>query len=76
MIAGMAGIFKDAAEASGLGFESPMLGRADFEQLEMQRDQDRQSGRALGEAAGGPGAAGGRACMICFPLDACQSNRR
>jgi hypothetical protein len=36
MIAGMAGIFKDAAEAKGQGVESPILGRRDFEQLEMQ----------------------------------------
>ena len=36
LVAGMAGIFKDAAEATGLGFESPMLGRADFEHLEAQ----------------------------------------
>ncbi len=35
MIAGMAGVCKDA-EASGHGFESPVLGRADFEHLEMQ----------------------------------------
>lgn len=34
MIAGMAGIFKDAAEASGQRIESPMLGRANFEHLE------------------------------------------
>jgi len=36
MIAGMAGIFKDTAEANGHGFDSSMLGRADFERLEMQ----------------------------------------
>ena len=36
MIAGMAGIFKDVAEANGQGFDSPVLGRADFEHLEMQ----------------------------------------
>ena len=36
MIAGMAGIFKDTAEANGQGFDSSMLGRADFEHLEMQ----------------------------------------
>ena len=36
MIAGLAGIFKDTAEASGQGFESPVLGRTDFEHLEMQ----------------------------------------
>lgn len=36
MIAGLAGVFKDAAEASGQGFDSPVLGRADFEHLEAQ----------------------------------------
>ena len=36
MIAGLAGVLKDAAEASGLGFDSAMLGRADFEHLEAQ----------------------------------------
>ena len=36
LIAGMAGIFKDALEASGQGFESPVLGRTDFEHLEMR----------------------------------------
>ena len=36
LIAGMAGIFKDVAEASGQGFESPVLGRPDFERLEVQ----------------------------------------
>ena len=36
MIAGMAGVFKDTAEANGQGFESPVLGRPDFEHLEMQ----------------------------------------
>ncbi len=34
MLAGMVGIFKDAAAASGKGVDSPMLGRADFENLE------------------------------------------
>jgi hypothetical protein len=34
MIAGLAGVFKDLAEATGQGFESPMLGRSDFEHLE------------------------------------------
>jgi hypothetical protein len=34
MIAGMAGIFKDAAEGSGIAFDSAMLGRTDFETLE------------------------------------------
>jgi hypothetical protein len=36
MIAGLAGVFKDAAEASGQGFDSPVLGRTDFEHLEAQ----------------------------------------
>ena len=36
MIAGMAGIFKDAAEANGQGFDAAVLGRADFEHLETQ----------------------------------------
>ena len=36
MIAGLAGVFKDVAEASGQGFDSPVLGRIDFEHLEMQ----------------------------------------
>ena len=36
MIAGMAGILKDTAEANGQGFDSPILGRADFEHLEAQ----------------------------------------
>jgi hypothetical protein len=36
MIAGLAGVCKDAAEANGQGVESPVLGRADFEHLEMQ----------------------------------------
>ena len=36
MIAGMVGMCKDAAEASSQGFESPMLGRADFEHLEAE----------------------------------------
>jgi len=36
MIAGMAGILKDAAQANGQDIESPMLGRADFEHLEAQ----------------------------------------
>ena len=36
MIAGLAGALKDAADTSGVGFDSPMLGRADFERLEMQ----------------------------------------
>ena len=35
-IAGLAGIFKDAAEASGQRIDSPILGRADFEHLEAQ----------------------------------------
>jgi hypothetical protein len=34
MIAGLAGIFKDAAGINGIGFDSAMLGRADFEALE------------------------------------------
>ena len=34
MIAGLAGVFKDAAEATGQSFDSPVLGRADFESLE------------------------------------------
>lgn len=34
MIAGMAGVLKDATEVGGLGFDSPILGRADFEHLE------------------------------------------
>ncbi len=34
MIAGMAGVFKDMAEANGQGVDSPVLGRADFEHLE------------------------------------------
>jgi hypothetical protein len=34
MIAGLAGIFKDAAETNGIGFDSAMLGRTDFEALE------------------------------------------
>ena len=63
MIAGMAGIFKDVAEANGQGFESPMLGRADFEHLEAQALQDRLPGRAPGKAADGAGAAGGCACL-------------
>jgi hypothetical protein len=33
-VAGLAGVFKDFAEASGQNFESPMLGRTDFEHLE------------------------------------------
>lgn len=33
-LAGLAGILKDAAEANGQGFDTPMLGRADFEHLE------------------------------------------
>ena len=36
MIAGMAGVFKDAAESNGQNFDSPMLGRGDFEHLEAQ----------------------------------------
>jgi hypothetical protein len=36
MIAGLAGVLKDAAEANGVGFDSAMLGRADFEHLESQ----------------------------------------
>ena len=36
LIASMAGISKDAAEASGQGFDSPVLGRSDFERLETQ----------------------------------------
>jgi len=36
VIAGMTGIFKDAAEANGQSLESPMLGRPDFEHLEVQ----------------------------------------
>ena len=36
LIAGFAGVFKDAADQSGVGFESPVLGRPDFERLEMQ----------------------------------------
>ena len=36
MIAGLAGVFKDAAEANGVGFDSAMLGRTDFEHLEAQ----------------------------------------
>ena len=36
MIAGLAGVLKDASEASGIGFDSAMLGRADFEHLEAQ----------------------------------------
>ena len=50
MIAGMAGIFKDTAEANGQGFESPMLGRADFEHLEDAGDEDRLAGRAPGRS--------------------------
>ena len=36
MIAGLAGVFKDSAEASGQGFQSPILGRPDFEKMETQ----------------------------------------
>jgi hypothetical protein len=36
LLAGIAGIFKDLAETGGQGFESPMLGRPDFERLEAQ----------------------------------------
>ena len=36
MIAGLAGVLKDAAEANGVGFDSAMLGRTDFEHLEAQ----------------------------------------
>ena len=36
MIAGLAGVYKDAAEANGQGLDSPVLGRADFEHLEAQ----------------------------------------
>jgi hypothetical protein len=36
MLAGLAGAFKDAAEAQGVEFDSAMSGRPDFEQLEMQ----------------------------------------
>jgi hypothetical protein len=36
LVAATAGILKDVAEANGQGFDSPMLGRADFERLEMQ----------------------------------------
>lgn len=36
MIAGMAGVFKDMAEVNGQGFDSAVLGRADFEHLEAQ----------------------------------------
>ena len=36
VIAGMAGIFKDMAEADGRGFDSAVLGRPDFEHLEAQ----------------------------------------
>ena len=36
MIAAMAGVFKDATAATGLRFESPVLGRSDFEHLEVQ----------------------------------------
>ncbi|MHB1038468.1 MAG: hypothetical protein ACYC35_22355 [Pirellulales bacterium] len=36
LIAGLAGAFKDSASATGLGFDSPMLGRPDFEKLEME----------------------------------------
>jgi hypothetical protein len=34
MIAGLAGVFKDMSEANGQEFDSPVLGRADFEKLE------------------------------------------
>jgi len=36
MIAGMAGVTKDTAEANGQSLDSPMLGRPDFEKLEVQ----------------------------------------
>jgi len=36
MIAGMAGVLKDASVAAGVPFESPILGRADFEHLEAE----------------------------------------
>ena len=34
MLVGLAGVLKDTAEATGQGFDSPVLGRADFESLE------------------------------------------
>ncbi|NLX98608.1 MAG: hypothetical protein GXY83_20815 [Rhodopirellula sp.] len=36
MLAGLGGVLKDAAEARGVGFESAMSGRPDFERLESQ----------------------------------------
>ena len=36
MLAGVAGVLKDAAEAQEVGFESAMLGRPDFERLETE----------------------------------------
>lgn len=36
MIAGMAGVLKDSSEATGQDFQSPILGRPDFEKLECQ----------------------------------------
>ena len=36
MIAGLAGVLKDSAEATGQDFQSPILGRPDFEKLECQ----------------------------------------
>ena len=36
MLAGLGGVFKDAAEAQVVGFESSMSGRPDFERLEVE----------------------------------------
>ena len=36
MIAGLAGVLKDSAKTTDQGFESPILGRPDFEKLECQ----------------------------------------
>ena len=47
MIAGLGGVLKDAAEAQGLGFESSMSGRPDFEHLEASASKIANIGQHL-----------------------------
>ena len=47
LLAGLGGVLKDAAEAQGLGFESGMSGRPDFERLEIQALKIENIGRHL-----------------------------
>ena len=66
LLAGLGGVLKDTAEAQGVGFESAMSGRPDFERLRIRGVKDQGHCQALGQAAGATAA--GRPGRIAMPL--------